>query len=131
MIRRAAPAVVAACLCLLASPASAQGPDELWEVTAKVTVEGMSMPAMPTKVCKKKDDNMPPAEKNCRTYDIKTSGNRTTWRTECTGENAMSGTGEMTRGKGSYTAKLAMKSKDAGNMTMDYAGRLVGKCNAR
>ena len=128
MLRRAVVAVVLAFPC---SWILAQGPDELWEITAKMTVDGMSMPAMPSKVCKKKGDDVPSADKNCRTYDIKTSGNRTTWRTECTGDNAMSGTGEMTRGKGSYKAKLALKSKDAGNMTMDYTGRLVGKCKAR
>ena len=132
MIRRAASAVVAACLCLSASPVLAQGPDELWEVTTKITMDGMSMPAMPSKICKKKGDSAPPAaDKNCRTYDIKTSGNRTTWKAECTGDNAMTGAGEMTRGKDSYKAKLAMKSKDEGDMTMEYNGRLVGKCTAK
>lgn len=61
-------------------------------------------------VLAQKGDDVPSADKNCRTYDIKTSGNRTTWRTECTGDNAMRGTGDM---------------------TMDYTGRLVGKCKAR
>jgi len=131
MIRRAAPAVLAACLTLLASPASAQGPDELWEITTKISMDGMSMPAMPTKVCRKKGDDVPAADKNCRTFDVKTVGNRTTWKSECTGDNPMTGTGEMTRGKGSYTAKLTMKSKDEGTMVMDYTGKLAGNCKSR
>lgn len=131
MIRRAVPAVLAACLCLSASPALAQGADELWEITAKMTMDGMSMPAMPSKVCKKKGDDIPSADKNCKTFDVTTVGNRTTWKAECTGDNAMSGSGEMTRGKDSYTAKLSMKSKDEGTMVMEYSGKLVGKCKAK
>jgi len=131
MIRYAAPAVVAACLCLLSSPALSQGPDELWEITAKMTMEGMTMPSMPQKVCKKKGDNVPPADKNCKIFDVKTAGSRTTWRVECAGDEPMSGTGEMTMGSGAYQGAMTLKAKDGMTMVTEYSGKLVGNCTAK
>lgn len=129
MFRRAVVAVVLACPCSLAL---AQGPDELWEITARMKMGGMTMPAMPTKVCKKKGaDNVPPAEPDCRTYDVKTAGSRTTWKVECTGKDKMKGDGEITMGKGSYegTLKLKMEGEDEAMVT-EYSARLMGTCTA-
>jgi hypothetical protein len=134
MLHRVAPAVMAACLCLPFLTANAQGPDELWEITAKMTMDGMAMPAMPHTVCKKKGNHVPPAEKDCRIYDVKTAGNRTTWRVDCTGQDPMSGSGEMTMGNGSYRGTLKLKGKapnDDATMVTEYSGRLVGKCTAK
>jgi hypothetical protein len=110
------------------------GADELWEVTAKVTMDGMAMPAMPRKVCKKKGDNIPPVEQNCQTLDVKTEGNRTTYRVECTGKDAMSGVGEITMGNGTYQGTLKMTAKVDGQdstMVTEYSGKLLGNCTAK
>jgi len=133
MIRRALMAVVIASPCVLASSALAQGADELWEITAKMTMDGMSMPATLARVCQKKSDNIPPAEKDCKISDVRTSGNRTTWRVECTGTDPMSGVGEITKGNGTYRGTVKMKAKaadDDSTAVMEYSGKLVGNCRA-
>lgn len=129
MLRRTVVAVLVAYPCL----ALAQGPDELWEITAQMKMGGMAMPAMPSKVCKKKGaENVPPAEKDCRNYDVKTVGARTTWKVECTGKEKMTGEGEITMGKGSYKGRLKLKMEgDDEAILTEYSGRLVGTCAAK
>lgn len=130
MLRRAVLAVLLACPYSLAL---AQGPDELWEITAQMKMGGMTMPAMPNKVCKKQGaDNVPPAEPDCRTYDVKTVGNRTTWKVECTGRDKMKGDGEITMGQGSYKGMLKLKMEGEDEvMVTEYSARLVGRCEAK
>lgn len=134
MIRRTAVAVAVACPLAFCLPALAQsGPDELWEITTKITMDGMSMPAMPSKVCRKQGDAIPPVDKNCKTMDVKHAGNRTTYRVVCTGKDAMSGAGEITRGNGTFRGTLKLSGKVDGEdstMVNEYSGKLVGKCKA-
>jgi len=113
-----------------------QGPDDLWEVASTMTMEGMRVPGPPTQVCAKAGQNEPPApmQNDCQITDRNTVGNRTTYRVVCTGKDAMSGTGEMTRGQGSYQGVLKLSGKmdgEAMNVTTEYSGRLIGKCTAR
>jgi len=112
------------------------GPDELWEVKTTMTMEGMRMPGPPRKVCVKRDqaDRLAPMDKDCKTSDVKTVGNRTTYRVVCTGKEPMTGTGEITRDKSSYRGVLKLTSTAGGEsttMTNEYSGRLVGKCTAK
>lgn len=121
--------------CAAASQAQ-NGPDTLWEISSKISIDGMTMPAMPHKVCVKgtQPHASGPDDKNCKTSDVKTSGNRTTYRVNCTGKDAMSGTGEMTTGKDSYSGKLKLAGKvdgDDATMLTEYTGKRIGKCTAK
>jgi hypothetical protein len=113
--------------------------DELWEVSAKMDIPGMpmAMPAQTVKVCMKKgnenDPNvaLPKSEgQDCKMGDVKVSGNTTSWTLKCTGDNPMTGSGEMTSGNGTYTGKLLMHAGD-GDMTMAYEGKRIGTCQAK
>jgi hypothetical protein len=112
------------------------GADDLWEVTANITMDGMRLPGAPSRVCTKGNqaDRMMPMEKDCKTSDVKTSGNRTTFRVVCTGKDPMSGTGDMTTGKGSYRGVLSLSGivdGEKSTMVAEYSGKLVGKCTAK
>jgi len=137
MIHRAVLALLLASPLAFSSPALAQKDSgELWEVTSKVTMDGMAMPAMPQQLCRKKggDENFAPMDDNCKATDYKTVGNRTTYRVVCTGKDPMSGTGEITRGKGSYRGMMKLAGKvdgDDATMVTEYSGRLLGKCTPR
>jgi hypothetical protein len=121
-----------------AVPGFAQtGPDNLWEVTSSMAMEGMRMPGMTVQVCAKagqSDGLMPPMQGDCQLADRQTVGNRTTFRVTCTGKDAMSGTGEMTTGPSSYQGIMRLSGKmdgETANITTEYAGKLLGKCTAR
>ena len=115
----------------------AAGSDELWEVTGKMEMAGMpfAMPAQTSKICMQKGhesdpNNAVPKDKNqdCKMSDVKVSGKKSSWQMKCEGEHPMTGSGEMTRGDGTYSSKMKMHSKD-GDMTMVNEGKRVGSCN--
>jgi hypothetical protein len=116
-----------------AAPA-AKEPGDLWEVTSKMSMEGMpmEMPATTQKVCAPKTWTEPPggnADKHCETIDFKSSATTTTWKVRCAGPPAMSGEGEITRtSPDAYTGTMKVKSPD-GEMTMKLSGRRVGDCD--
>lgn len=121
-----------------AVPGFAQtGPDNLWEVTSSMAMEGMRMPGMTVQTCAKAGQSeglTPPMQGDCQFTDRNTVGNRTTFRVTCTGKDAMSGTGEMTTGPSSYQGIMRLSGKSDGetmNVTTEYSGRLIGKCTAR
>lgn len=111
----------------------AQGPDELWSMTTSMQMEGMQVPGMTQQVCMKKGqtsaERMAP-DKNCKATDVRTVGNTTTWKMTCTGAQAMSGTGEITRTRDTMSGRLQMRSRD-GDMTVVYTGKLAGSCDAQ
>ena len=110
----------------------AAGNDELWEMTTKMDMMGMSMPGATQKTCMKKESGYQPGKseqnKNCEMVDVKVSGNTTKWKMHCTGENAMEGSGEMTRTADTMngTVKMSMKR---GEMVQVISGKRVGTCN--
>ena len=115
----------------------AAGNDELWEISTKMEMEGMpfAMPGQTSKVCMQKGhekdpNNAVPKDKdqNCTMSEVKTSGNKSSWKMKCDGKDPMTGSGEMTYGNGTYSGKMKMHSKD-GDMTMAYDGKRVGSCN--
>lgn len=64
----------------------------------------------------------------CEQKDVKVSGNTTTWKIECTGEQKMTGTGSITyRGEESYQGESTFNMQDGkrGPMTMkqNYSGK--------
>jgi hypothetical protein len=101
---------VAALSIALASPAAfGQGADELWETSMSMQMEGMTMPAMNQKTCKKKgstEENTAPLEKDCKVTDSKRSGNKQTFSFVCDGKDGKyGGSGETeTLGKDFRTA---------------------------
>ena len=116
-----------------ADEAPAKG--DLWEVSSKMSMEGMpmEMPAGPTmKVCSAKVWTRPPAPANahqtCRRSDYTVHENKITWTETCESP-AMTGKGEITRqGDDAYTGSIAYASEQ-GNMTIKLAGHKVGSCD--
>jgi hypothetical protein len=115
----------------------ATGSDELWEVSTKMEMPGMpfAMPAQTSKICMQKGhendpNNAVPKDKNqdCKMSDVKISGKKSSWKMKCEGEHPMTGSGEMTRGDGTYSGKMKTHSKE-GDMTMAYDGKRIGTCN--
>lgn len=112
------------------------GPDELWDVTARMEMVGMpmQMPATTSQVCMKKDrsaDRMVPPNKDCTMHDVRNVGNRMTFRFVCTGDEPMEGTGEITSTPTSYDGRMTMKGTRRGsdiNMVQNFSGKKVGTC---
>ncbi len=124
---------IAAGLALISATCVAAGKDEMWEITAKIEMEDFAMPAQTSKVCipkgQEKDPNRSvPNDKNCKMSEAKVSGNKMSWKMKCEGKDAMSGSGEMVYGDGTYSGKLKMHSED-GDMVMAYNGKRVGSCD--
>jgi hypothetical protein len=120
----------------LFSAAAYAAPGEYWEVTNKMEMPGMpfAMPATTTKVCiSKGSENNPEktsGDKNCKMTDVKTVGNKTTWKARCDHDGeVMTGTGEQTTTPGGYQGKIQFSGKSRGedmNMTMAFSGKRVG-----
>jgi hypothetical protein len=139
---RAATASRIRCLLLIALAvpltATAQGNDDLWEVTTKMEIPGMpmAMPAQTNRVCVAKnprDEDYIPKRENCRVLESKRTGNTLTYKMACTGKDAMNVAGEMTYGTNSYEGRMQMSGKMEGQamqMTQSYAGKRVGDCTA-
>jgi hypothetical protein len=130
LARRAAAAAGLAAAALV----HAQGADELWQITSRMEMEGMQMPPMSQQVCMKKGETQAEGlgqqDPNCKVTEQRRTGNKFTWKVECTGANAMTGTGEMTRNRDTLEGRMQMKSKE-GDMKIAYSGKLTGACNAR
>jgi hypothetical protein len=134
MTRALAP-IAALLFASLASPAPAEAPatGESWEITSQMVMEGMpmQMPKQTQRVCQPKNWSEPPGAKrdeNCRISDLRTVGNTTTWTMACTGRDAMSGRGEITRTPNAYTGAITMNSEH-GEMKIQLSGKLLGECN--
>jgi len=120
----------------LLSVAAYAAPGEYWEVTNKMEMPGMpfAMPATTTKVCIAKGSEGDPkktsGDKDCQMTDVKTVGNKTTWKARCdhNGE-VMTGTGEQTATANGYDGKIQFAGKSRGqdmSMTMAFSGKRVG-----
>jgi len=109
-------------------------PGEMWEVTSRMSMEGMpmQMPAQTHKVCSPKNWTEPPgagADEKCRTLDFKNTATKSTWKITCPGPPAMTGEGEITRtSPDAYSGAMKFTS-DEGAMTMAISGRRVGDCD--
>jgi len=121
--------VVLAAMVVVAGVAGA-APGEFWDVTTKMAMEGMTMPVMRARACMPTDvpddELIPSADDKCRATNFQTRGNKTTYRFECTGKDAMTGEGEFERlGPDAYRGRTVMNSKD-GEMIMEFEGRKAG-----
>jgi hypothetical protein len=117
-------------------PASAQGKDELWEISSKMEMQGMpmAMPAQVNRVCvgkNRKDEDLVPRQSNCRVVDSKRTGSKYTYRMECAGNDPMTMVGEMTFGANAYDGQMRMTmTKTNDTMNMAVSGKRVGDCTA-
>jgi len=111
----------------------AQGSDELWNMTTRMEMDGMQMPPMSQQVCQKKGQGgaAPAPDPKCTTSDVRTAGNKTSWKMSCTGDEPMSGTGEITRTRDSMSGRMQLRGKDGVAMNVVYSGKLAGTCNAQ
>ena len=111
------------------------GPDELWEVTTKTEMSGMSLPGQTSQICIKKGRNVGeesvPKQDNCKVTEMRTQGNKTIFAMECTGEEPMSMRGETSATPTSFDSKMSMKGTRRGNdmqMNMTSSGKRIGAC---
>ncbi len=113
----------------------------MWEITTKMEMAGMEgMPAMPPQTlrqCIRPADvqsgssTVPKGDPQCEIKDYRMQGNTASWRMECKGANAMSGSGSMTYSGTSYSGKTQFTMKEEGqSMTMHqtFNGKRVGDC---
>lgn len=118
---------------LLATPLFA-APGEQWEVVSRTEMPGMAMPDSTITVCLQKGAAKDPKQlikqDGCEITNLKTSGNKTTWKMECDNdEGKMSGSGEITSQADSYKGFTKMSGTSQGqaiNMTANYHGKRIG-----
>src|ERR1700694_4395809 len=72
--------------------ATAQGKDDLWEISSKMEMPGMpmAMPGEMSRVCigkNRKDEDLIPKQGDCRMVDSKRLGNKFTYTMDCAGSN--------------------------------------------
>lgn len=125
-------AVVIALVPTFASVLAQAVKGDLWETTSQMSMEGMpmQMPANTTKVCSAKEWKEPPGaadkQRDCKTSNMKTVGDKVTWDMQCTG---MTGSGEIVRaGADSYAGTIKFAAAQ-GNMTIKLTGKKVGECD--
>jgi uncharacterized protein DUF3617 len=120
-----------------ASPALAQGKDDLWEVSSKMEMPGMpmAMPAQVNRVCSsknRKDEDLVPKQGDCHMLESKRTGNTLTYKMECAGTHASTVNGTITFGNNVYDGKMHMVMKGSSDaMDMTFSGKRVGDCTAK
>lgn len=118
------------------SAAAHAAPGEYWEITNKMEMPGMpfAMPATTMKVCIPKGGENDPqktsGDKDCKMTDVKTVGNKTTWKARCDRKGEiMTGSGEQTTTANGYQGKMKFSGKSGGedmNMNMAFSGKRLG-----
>ena len=124
------PAAAPAAVSPPASQAAKTG--DLWEVTTKMSMEGMEMPGRTQKVCAQKEWKEPPApaseQQKCSYSDFKVVGSRATWKVRCTNPE-MTGEGDITRNGADFYAGVIKFTSEHGAMTLKLDGKRVGDCD--
>ena len=113
----------------------------LWEITAKMEIEGMPMKMPPRKhtqclTNKNMLKTMVPKEQaqeeECKITDQKISGNTVTWTMKCSGKDAMDVTGKTTYHGDTFEGTMTMISNDPGEgkmkMINHVSGKRLGEC---
>jgi hypothetical protein len=120
----------------LLSATAGAAPGEYWEITSKMEMPGMpfAMPGSTQKVCITKGGERDPGktsgDKSCKMTDVKTVGNKTTWKARCDRDGeVMTGVGEQTTSANGYQGKMKFSGKSHGqdvNMNMAFSGKRIG-----
>jgi len=129
-----------ACIAFAASVLSAAAfgaTGEYWEVTTKMEMPGMpfAMPATTMKVClppggEKDPKRTQDKKSNCEMTDVKTSGNKVSYKGKCVEKNGtMNMEGENTHDRDSYHGTMHMTGRSQGqdmDMKMTSSGKRIG-----
>ena len=121
--------------CYAATVYGASG--ETWEVTTKTAdaVGSGFIPETVVTLCLPPGGAKDPQlllrqENDCEMTDIKTAGKKTTWKVRCgSGDNEMTGTGDVTYSTNSYQGMTKLAGRSGGepvHMKMTYQGKRVG-----
>ena len=127
-------AAIAALGLLALVPVRAEDPPGiLWDTTSQMVMEGMPfvMPPTALKLCMPGVWTRPPpgGDSSCVNTNFQRTGNKATWTMQCTGERAMTGTGEMTfDAQGNYTGEINAVSESMA-MKIKVTGKKVGTCD--
>jgi hypothetical protein len=109
----------------------------MWEITSTMEMPGMPMKMPPTKIkhCYTKEDikdqkKMVNRDKNCTVTELKSSGNKISWKMKCTGQSAGTFSGETVFSGDSYDSVMKMQADTTKGqpMTMKIKGKRVGAC---
>lgn len=108
----------------------------LWEITATIEIEGMSMtmPPITNTHCITKDTLVPQSDQpgqECEITSQKIAGNKITYNMECSGPGgSMKGTGEATYTGDTMNGKMEMNMPGQGDMKMTtkMSGKRIGPC---
>jgi len=135
--------VVLAVLGLSAAAAAQQMPrqDGLWKVQIQMTMPNMPMqlPPITTEQCVTPEDLKDPMRavpqtqgpggqpSNCKMTDHQIVGNKMTWKMECSGQNPMTGQGEMVYTDNTYAGTMTMNMQGQ-TMTAKMNGVRLGDC---
>ena len=110
-------------------PAHAAG-GEQWEYTmAIVTPDGHSVPMNTVTACRAPSAALMPApQANCKVEDFKSSGNKASFRLVCGPPQAMTMSGEVTRG-GDTTSGTVRMRQNGQDMLLKQSSRKLGSCS--
>lgn len=106
-------------------------PGETWDVTTR----GSGIPEMVMTICLQPGGANDPKQfmqkdSDCEVTDVKTAGKKTSWKMRCgSGDDEMTGTGDVTYTTNSYQGKTDMAGKSGGKpyaMKMTYQGKRIG-----
>ncbi|OHC61151.1 MAG: hypothetical protein A2040_08265 [Rhodocyclales bacterium GWA2_65_19] len=128
-------ALFAATLAVQAAPNMQAG---LWEVTTKMDMPGLpaGMGQTTVRQCVRPADledpkKTIPQDDKCQVKDYRLQGNTASWRIECKGKGAMTGSGTITYGGNSYSGTTKMSIKEGGqsmNMAQTFSAKRIGDC---
>jgi len=103
---------------------------EYWEMSNKMEMQGMSLPAMTHKICIAKGAENDPrhsADKDCEITETRSFGNKSSWKMRCVKDGeVMTGTGEMSGTPDRTEGKMTFNSAKTGNMAMSFVNKRVG-----
>lgn len=134
-------AAVVLAFAAICSHAAAQSPMRPgnWETTMEMDMPGMPMKMPPMKAarCVTQQEIESPnrglpsgPQKNpndCKISDYKQSGNTVSWNVACSGQQPMTGTGELKFNGDAYDGIIKMMMNQQ-QMTMKMAGKRLGDC---
>lgn len=119
-----------------AAQAASEMKDGLWEISTTMEMPGLPFQPPPTTMthCYGKEDVkdlkqfVPSQDADCKVTDLKTSGNKVSYRVNCTGKNAFKGEGEVTlKGDSAYEGVMKMNMEGL-DMTTRYRAKRIGPC---
>lgn len=122
-------------LCAFASLAGSQDrPGNLWKTTSQTVLPGVpfSPPPQVAQLCTARDWTAPPPPppgQSCTVSNFQRAGNKVSWDTQCTGEMAMSGHGEITfTGEDAYSGTIDFTAEGV-TLKVNLTGEKIGECD--